>query len=104
MKRHLTPRRDAAAVAARAQISRMANIKHPQGQAGGQPIGSRQGGAPDAPKVTELNEQGRAHSTRTERGKLSRNPDLNQADNSRGSQDQTQGSQTGSEIDDIPEP
>jgi hypothetical protein len=82
----------------------MANIKNPQGQAGGQPIGSRQGGAPDAPKETELNEQGRVHSTRTERGKLSRNPDLNQADNSRGSQDQTQGSQTGSAIDDIPEP
>ena len=33
-----------------------------------------------------------------------RNPDLNQADNSRGSQDQTQGSQTGSDIDPIPEP
>jgi hypothetical protein len=81
----------------------MANIKTPQGQPGGQPIGSRQGGAPDAPKETDLNEQGRPHRTRTERGELSRNPDLNQADNARGSQDQTQGSQTGSDVDLIPE-
>jgi len=34
----------------------------------------------------------------------SRNPDLNQAGNSRGSQDQSGGSQTGADIDPIPEP
>ena len=82
----------------------MANGKRPQGQAGGQPIGSRQGGAPDALEETDLNEQGRPHRTATERERLIRNPDLNQADNSRGSQDQTQGSQTGADIDTIPEP
>ena len=75
-----------------------------EGQPGGAPIGSRQGGAPDRANETELNETGRPHRTRTERGELSRNPDLNQADNSRGSQDQTQGSQTGNDIDLIPEP
>jgi hypothetical protein len=75
-----------------------------EGQPGGAPIGSRQGGAPDRANETDLNETGRPHRTRTERGELSRNPDLNQADNSRGSQDQTQGSQTGNDIDLIPEP
>jgi hypothetical protein len=40
----------------------------------------------------------------SEREELIRNPDLNQADNSRGSLDQTQGSQTGNEIDEVPEP
>jgi hypothetical protein len=54
------------------------------------------GGAPDRDSETDLNETGREE--------LSHNPDLNQADNSRGSQDQTQGSQTGSDIDLIPEP
>lgn len=82
----------------------MANIKRPLDQGGGQPIGSRQGGAPDAPSDTELNEQGRPHAKRSGREELSRNPDLNQAENSRGSQDQTQGSQTGSDVDLIPEP
>ena len=75
-----------------------------QGQPGGAPIGSRQGGAPDRANDTGLNEAGRPHRTRTERGELARNPDRNQADNSRGSQDQTQGSQTGSDVDLIPEP
>ncbi|HEY6910225.1 MAG TPA: hypothetical protein VI356_12695 [Myxococcales bacterium] len=82
----------------------MANVKRPQGQAGGQPIGSRQGGAPDALKETDLNEQGRPHRTATERARLIENPDRNQAGNSRGSQDQTQGSQTGADVDTIPEP
>jgi hypothetical protein len=82
----------------------MANIKTPQEQPGGTPIGSRQGGTPDRPNETELNEVGRPHRTRSEREELSRNPDLNQAGNSRGSQDQTGGSQTGADIDPIPEP
>ena len=81
----------------------MADIEK-QGHPGGAPIGSRQGGAPDRPNDTELNETGRPHRSRTERGELSRNPDLNQAGNSRGSQDQTQGSQTGNDIDLVPEP
>ena len=83
----------------------MADIKNRgQGQPGGAPIGSRQGGAPDRENETDLDEMGRPHPSRTEREELSRNPDLNQADNSRGSQDQTQGSQTGNDIDLIPEP
>ena len=77
----------------------MANIKRPADQTGGAPIGSRQGGAPDAPNETELNEVGRVHRTQTERGELSRDPNLNQAGNDRGSEDQTQGSQTGNDID-----
>jgi hypothetical protein len=81
----------------------MADIKN-QGEPGGAPIASRQGGAPDRGNPTDLNETGRPHRTRSERGELSRNPDLNQADNSRGSQDQTQGSQTGNDIDLVPEP
>jgi hypothetical protein len=83
----------------------MANIQDlNEGQPGGAPIGSRQGGTPDERSDTDLNEAGRPHRTRTERGELSRNPDLNQADNARGSQDQTQGSQTGSDVDLIPGP
>jgi hypothetical protein len=73
----------------------MANVKEPMGQTGGQPIGSRQGGAPEAPNDTEINEVGRVHKTRTERGELSKDPNRNQAGNDRGSQDQTDGSQTG---------
>ncbi|MCA1827111.1 MAG: hypothetical protein ABR567_08955 [Myxococcales bacterium] len=79
----------------------MADIKKPlQQQPGGAPIGSRQGGAPDLPKDADLLEQGRPHRTRSEkeREKLSRDPNLNQAGNDRGSLDQTQGSQTGNEI------
>jgi len=78
----------------------MANIKRPADQPGGAPIGSRQGGAPGAPNETEINDAGRVHRTRTERGELSRDPNLNQAGNDRGSEDQTQGSQTGSDIED----
>ena len=50
----------------------MANTKTPQEQPGGAPIGSRQGGAPDRPNETELNEAGRPHRTRSEREQLSR--------------------------------
>ena len=82
----------------------MANIKRPQEQPGGAPIGSRQGGAPAQPNETELNDQGRVHKTRTERARLIENPNLNQAGNDRGSEDQTQGSQTGNDVDTIPEP
>ena len=39
-----------------------------------------------------------------ERERLIRDPNLNQADNSRGSGDQTQGSQAGNDIDPVPEP
>lgn len=79
---------------------------------GGVPIASRQGGAPDAPKATDALEAGKVHRTRTERRtgerrtserrKLMRDPNLNQAGNDRGS-DQVQGSQTGNDIDPIPD-
>lgn len=72
-------------------------------QPGGAPIGSRQGGAPDAPKATDTLEKGKVHRTATERAKLSRDPNLNQAGNDRGSADQVQGSQTGNDIDPVPE-
>jgi hypothetical protein len=45
-----------------------------------------------------------AHPAHNPREELIRDPNLNQADNRRGSLDQTQGSQTGSEVDLIPEP
>ena len=70
---------------------------------GGAPIGSRQGGAPDAPKATDTLEKGKVHRTATERERLIRDPNLNQAGNDRGSADQAQGSQTGSDIDPVPE-
>jgi hypothetical protein len=79
----------------------MANIKDPRsGQPGGNPIASRQGGAPEMPKETDLNEVGRPHKTRVEkeREKLIQDPNLNQAGNERGSVDQTRGSQEGSEV------
>jgi hypothetical protein len=72
-------------------------------QPGGAPIASRQGGAPEAPKATDTLEVGKVHRTRTERGKLIRDPNLNQAGNDRDSADQVQGSQTGSDVDPIPE-
>ena len=73
-------------------------------QQGGAPIGSQQGGAPDAPKATDALESGKVlHRTRTERKKLMEDPNLNQAGNDRGSADQVQGSQTGNDIDLIPE-
>lgn len=81
----------------------MANIKHPGDHSGGQPIGSRQGGAPGEPKETDLDEVGRPHRTSTERARLIDDPNLNQAGNDRGSLDNTQGSQTGNDIDPIPE-
>jgi len=70
---------------------------------GGAPIGSRQGGAPQGPKATDALESGKVHRTRTERTKLMEDPNLNQAGNDRGSGDQVQGSQTGNDIDTIPE-
>jgi len=85
----------------------MANVKDPGSsgaQPGGAPIGSRQGGAPDKRNDTELNDAGRPHRTRVEREELARPPDRNQAGNAAGSQDQTQGSQTGNDVDLIPEP
>ena len=72
-------------------------------QQGDAPIGSRQGGAPDAPKATDTLESGKVHRTRTERKKLMEDPNLNQAGNDRGSADQVQGSQTGNDIYPIPE-
>jgi hypothetical protein len=68
-------------------------------QPGGAPIGSGQGGAPEATEETPLNETGRPKRTSTERAALIDNPNLNQAGNERGSQDQTDGLQTGSDID-----
>ena len=79
----------------------MAN--QPKREPGGAPIGSRQGGAPEAPKATDTLETGKVHRTRTERKKLMEDPNLNQAGNDRGSSDQIQGSQTGSDVDTIPE-
>jgi hypothetical protein len=70
-------------------------IKRP----GSASIGSEQGGAPDVGKETSLNETGRVHHTRTERAALRDNPNLNQAGNERGSEDNTSGSQTGNDID-----
>jgi hypothetical protein len=72
-------------------------------QPGGAPIGSRQGGAPDAPKSTDVIERGKVHRTRTERERLREDPNANQAGNERGSGDQAQGSQTGNDIDPVPE-
>ncbi len=77
----------------------MANLKNPGEQAGGAPIGSRQGGAPRALKETDFLEQGRPHKTRQERARLVDDPNLNQAGNDRGSGDNTQGLQTGNDID-----
>jgi hypothetical protein len=69
---------------------------------GGAPIGSRQGGAPLAKGLDEI-EAGKVHKTRTERSELIANPNLNQAGNEAGSFDQAQGSQTGNDVDLIPE-
>ena len=89
----------------------MANIG--KSEPGGAPIASRQGGSPDAPKATDTLERGKVHRTRTERRttdrrvserrKLMEDPNLNQAGNDRGSADQTQGSQTGNDVDPIPQ-
>jgi hypothetical protein len=77
----------------------MANIKDPPRQGGQPPLGGTPSGAPDAPQSTKLNEVGRPHHTRTERAKLIDDPNRNQAGNDRGSEDNTQGSQTGNDID-----
>lgn len=76
--------------------------KRSSNQPGGAPIGSRQGGAPDAPKATDALEKGRVRRTATERERLAEDPNANQAGNERGSGDQAQGSQTGNDIDPIP--
>ena len=69
-------------------------------QPGGAPIGSRQGGAPQAgATANEIGDKAAVHRTRTEREALIENPNLNQAGNERGSADNTQGSQTGNDID-----
>ena len=68
-----------------AQVRRMANIKNPQQQ----PV----------QKEADVLEQERPHRTPTERAKLSQDPNLNQAGNDKGSADNTQGLQTGSDID-----
>ena len=67
-------------------------------EAGGAPIGSRQGGAPDAANSTDTLETG----TSAARERLIENPNLNQAGNDSGSRDQSQGSQTGNDIDTVP--
>jgi len=72
-------------------------------QAGGAPIGNRRGGVPDARKSTDTLATGKAHRTATERERLMRDPNLNQAGNERGSGDQAQGSQTGNDVDPVPE-
>jgi len=72
-------------------------------QPGGAPIGGRRGGPPDAPKATDTLERGRVRRAPTERERLAEDPNANQAGNERGSGDQAQGSQTGNDIDPIPE-
>ena len=62
---------------------------------------------PSEPEQARESGQSRApgpHAAHDPREELIRDPNLNQADNWRGSLDQTQGSQTGSEVDLIPEP
>jgi hypothetical protein len=69
----------------------------------GASIGSRHGGRRDERKSTDTPGTGKAHRTPTERERLMQDPNLNQAGNERGSGDQAQGSQTGSDVDPIPE-
>jgi hypothetical protein len=59
---------------------------------------------PEPDQPTNRNRTPGPHPAHNPREELIRDPNLNQADNWRGSLDQTQGSQTGSEIDLIPEP
>jgi hypothetical protein len=56
-----------------------------------------------APAPTHAGKPGHSHK-HTEREELMHDPNLNQAENWHGSADQTQGSQTGNDIDLIPEP
>lgn len=81
----------------------MANNKRPEDQSGGAPVGNTQSGAPGALKETDLGEMGRPHHSRSERARMIRDPNRNQAFNDRGSADNTQGSQTGNEIDPVPD-
>jgi hypothetical protein len=72
-------------------------------QPDGASIGSRQGGRREERERTDAPGTGKAHRTPTERERLMQDPNLNQAGNDRGSGDQVQGSQTGSDVDPIPE-
>jgi hypothetical protein len=72
-------------------------------QPGGAPIGSRKRGTPGVRESTDTAERGKAYRTLTERERLMQDPNLNQAGNERGSGDQVQGSQTGNDVDPIPE-
>jgi len=56
----------------------------------------------DAPKATRAVETPKAHRAPTEREELIHNPNFNQAGNEAGSRDQSQGSQTGNDIDIVP--
>jgi hypothetical protein len=58
---------------------------------------------PGKPEELDMDEAGGPQRSPSERAELIRNPNLNQADNWRGSQDQTQGSQTGNDVDQIPD-
>jgi len=59
---------------------------------------------PDRATESGRNRPPGPHPVHNPRDELIRDPNLNQAGNWRGSLDQTQGSQTGSDIDLIPEP
>ena len=65
---------------------------------------SRNNGAGPRPRRPSAHERPRHQHTEPERNKLIHDPNLNQAGNDRGSLDQTQGSQTGNDIDTVPEP
>jgi hypothetical protein len=63
---------------------------------------SKQGRAPDASKPTDKPGTAGPHRTPSEREELIHNPNYNQAGNEAGSRDQSQGSQTGNDIDTVP--
>ena len=77
--------------------------KQPSKQPEGPEIGTGQTGAPPAPKATDVLEEGKVHRTRTERARLIRDRNSNQAGNERGSADEAEGSQTGNDVDPVPE-
>ena len=58
--------------------------------------------APNPPKAGGTPGTRTAHRTPTEREELIHNPNFNQAGNEAGSRDQSQGSQTGNDIDTVP--
>jgi hypothetical protein len=60
-------------------------------------------GEREKPRRPKQNEAGEHLERHHEREKLVHDPNLNQAGNWRGSLDQTQGSQTGNDIDVVPE-